>query len=150
MRALIQRVSSASVTIGGMVHASIGPGLLALLGVEESDNDGDVAWLAGKIARLRIFSDAAGLMNLSVLEAGGEVLVVSQFTLHASTKKGNRPSFIRAARPEQAVPAYEKFCDVMGAELGRPVQRGEFGADMQVALVNDGPVTIWMDSKMRE
>jgi len=150
MRALIQRVTSASVTIAGNLHSSIGPGLLVLLGVEESDHDEDVAWLAGKIARLRIFSDAAGLMNLSVAEAAGEALVVSQFTLHASTKKGNRPSFIRAARPEQAVPAYEKFCEALGTEMGKAVARGEFGAEMQVALVNDGPVTIWMDSKARE
>jgi D-tyrosyl-tRNA(Tyr) deacylase len=150
MRALIQRVSSASVTIAGNLHSSIGPGLLVLLGVEEADGEEDITWLAGKIARLRIFSDAAGLMNLSVAEAAGEALVVSQFTLHASTKKGNRPSFIRAARPEQSVPAYESFCEALGAEMGRSVQRGEFGADMQVALVNDGPVTIWMDSKLRE
>ncbi len=150
MRALIQRVSTASVTIGGAVHSAIGPGLLVLLGVEEADNDEDLAWLAGKIARLRIFGDAAGLMNLSVTEAGGGALVVSQFTLHASTKKGNRPSFIRAARPEQAVLAYERFCEVLSMELGKPVARGVFGADMQVALVNDGPVTIWMDSKARE
>jgi len=150
MRALIQRVSSASVTIGGAVHSSIGPGLLVLLGVEAADGDEDIAWLAGKIARLRIFGDAAGLMNLSVTESGGCCLVVSQFTLHASTKKGNRPSFIRAARPEQAVPAYEGFCAALAAETGRPVERGVFGAEMQVALVNDGPVTIWMDSKARE
>ena len=150
MRALIHRVSSASVTIGGGVRSAIGQGLLVLLGVEEADGEEDIAWLAGKIARLRIFSDVAGQMNLSVAEAGGEALVVSQFTLHASTKKGNRPSFIRAARPEQAVPAYEAFCAALSLEMGRPVQTGEFGADMQVALVNDGPVTIWMDSKARE
>lgn len=150
MRALIQRVSSAAVSIGGAVHSSIGAGLLVLLGVEEADGAEDIAWLAGKVARLRIFSDAAGLMNLSVTETGGDCLVVSQFTLHASTKKGNRPSFIRAARPEQAVPAYEGFCEALGAELGKPVQRGVFGAEMQVALVNDGPVTIWMDSQCRE
>ncbi len=150
MRALIQRVSSASVTIAGTVHSSIGQGLLVLLGVEETDSAEDVTWLAGKIARMRIFSDAAGQMNLALTDNGGEALVVSQFTLHASTKKGNRPSFIRAARPEQAVPLYESFCMALSAELGRPVQRGVFGADMQVALVNDGPVTIWMDSKEKE
>ena len=150
MRALIQRVSSASVTIGGTVHSRIGPGLLILLGVEESDHAEDVTWLAGKIARLRIFADAAGLMNLALTDSAGEALVVSQFTLHASTKKGNRPSFIRAARPEQAVPLYESFCAALSTELGRAVPCGVFGADMQVALVNDGPVTIWMDSKTRE
>ena len=147
MRALIQRVSSASVTIAGTMHSSIGPGLLVLLGVEEADDPEDAAWLAGKIARLRIFSDAAGQMNLSLADNGGGALVVSQFTLHASTKKGNRPSFIRAARPEQAIPLYESFCAALSRDLGRPVQCGVFGADMQVALVNDGPVTIWMDSK---
>lgn len=150
MRALIQRVSSASVTIAGTVHSSIGQGLLVLLGVEETDHDEDISWLAGKIARLRIFSDADGLMNLSVTESGGSALVVSQFTLHASTKKGNRPSFIRAARPEQAIPLYEKFCAVLGTEIGRPAATGVFGADMQVSLNNDGPVTIWMDTKQRE
>ena len=150
MRALIQRVSSASVAISGSVHSSIGAGLLVLLGVEETDGDEDIAWLAGKITRLRIFSDAAGQMNLSLADTAGEVLVVSQFTLHASTKKGNQPSFIRAARPEQAIPAYEKFCSLLGGELNRPVLTGVFGADMQVALINDGPVTIWMDTKNRE
>ncbi len=150
MRALIQRVTSASVTIAGTVHSSIGPGLLVLFGVEEADTAEDVAWLAGKIARLRIFSDSAGQMNLSLSETGGEPLVVSQFTLLASTKKGNRPSFVRAARPEQAVPLYESFCAALTAELARPVQTGVFAADMQIALVNDGPVTIWMDSKSRE
>ena len=150
MRALIQRVSSASVTISGIAHSSIGPGLLVLLGVEEADNAEDVIWLAGKIARLRIFSDAAGQINLALTETGGEALVVSQFTLQASTKKGNRPSFIRAARPEQAIPLYESFCAALRTELARPVKSGVFAADMQVALINDGPVTIWMDSKSRE
>jgi len=150
MRALIQRVSSASVTIGGTVHSSIGQGVLVLLGVEEADGDEDIAWLAGKIARMRIFGDAEGLMNLSVTETGGTALVVSQFTLHASTKKGNRPSFIRAARPEQAIPLYEKFCSVLGSEIGRAVATGVFGAEMQVGLNNDGPVTIWIDTKVRE
>ena len=150
MRALIQRVSSASVTIAGAEHSRIGPGLLILLGIEDADTAEDLAWLAGKIAKLRIFSDAAGHMNLSVQEAGGSALAVSQFTLHASTKKGNRPSFIRAARPEKAIPDYEAFCAALSTELGQPVQTGVFGADMQVALVNDGPVTIWMDSQARE
>ena len=150
MRALIQRVSSASVTIAGSVHSSIGPGLLVLLGVEEADGAEDIQWLSGKIARLRIFGDGDGHMNLALTDTGGEALVVSQFTLHASTKKGNRPSFIRAARPEQAIPLYESFCAALSHELARPVQTGAFGADMKVALTNDGPVTIWMDSKSRE
>lgn len=150
MRVVIQRVRRASVTISGHVHASIGHGLLVLAGVEEADVVEDLEWLAGKIARLRIFADEAGQMNRSVTEAGGEVLVVSQFTLFAATKKGNRPSFIRAARPETAIPLYEQFLARLEAELLRPVGRGEFGADMQVELVNDGPVTIWMDSKNRE
>lgn len=150
MRALLQRVSSASVTIHGCVYSSIGHGLLILLGVEEADGAEDIEWLAGKIAKMRIFGDAEGQMNLSVQEVAGEALVVSQFTLHAAVKKGNRPSFIRAARPEQAVPAYESFCAALGRETGRPVATGVFGADMKVSLVNDGPVTIWIDSKVRE
>ena len=150
MRAVIQRVSQASVTIDQKQHATIGPGLVVLVGVEESDGVDDVDWLAGKISRLRIFNDANGVMNLSLEEVGGEVLVVSQFTLHASTKKGNRPSYIRAARPEIAVPIYENFLRALERETGRPVQRGEFGADMKVALVNDGPVTILLDTKSRE
>ena len=121
-----------------------------LLGVEEADTAEDGLWLAGKIARLRLFADDAGVMNRSVQETGGEVLVVSQFTLHASTKKGNRPSYIRAARPETAVPLYEGFVRALESELGKPVPTGVFGADMQVALVNDGPVTIWVDTKARE
>ncbi len=129
---------------------SIGRGLVVLLGIEEADSAEDVVWLAGKIARLRIFSDEAGQMNLSVAELGAEVLVVSQFTLFAATKKGNRPSFLRAARPETAVPLYEAFLARLAMELARPVACGEFGADMQVELVNDGPVTIWVDSKNRE
>lgn len=150
MRILIQRAAEASVNIGGSVHSRIGRGFLILLGIEEADTPEDVAWLTGKIAKLRIFSDDAGHMNLSLQDIQGECLVVSQFTLHASTKKGNRPSFIRAARPEQAIPLYEGFCAALSAEIARPVQTGVFGADMQVALVNDGPVTIWMDSKARE
>ena len=150
MRALLQRVSAASVSIAGNLHAGIGPGLLILLGIEEADGPDDIDWLAGKIAKMRIFSDAEGHMNLSIMETGGDALVVSQFTLHASTKKGNRPSFIRAARPEQAIPAYQAFCAALSREMNRPVHTGVFGADMQVALTNDGPVTIWIDSKARE
>jgi D-tyrosyl-tRNA(Tyr) deacylase len=150
MRSVIQRVSAASVTIGGTVKATIGPGLLVLVGVEPADTPEDIAWLSGKITRLRIFGDAQGLMNRSVRETGGGILVVSQFTLFASTKKGNRPSYTDAARPEVAVPLYEAFVRQLAADLGRPVGTGEFGADMQVALVNDGPVTIWIDSRRRE
>lgn len=150
MRAVIQRVSEATVTIDGQIKSSIGTGLMILLGIEPADNDDDVAWLCKKIAAMRIFSDEAGLMNLSVQDVGGGLLVVSQFTLYASTKKGNRPSFIRAARPEQAIPLYEKMVAMLGAETGIQVQTGEFGADMKVGLVNDGPVTIIMDSQAKE
>lgn len=150
MRVVVQRVSEASVTIASRVKARIARGLLVLVGVEDADTQEDIEWLAGKLARLRIFSDGEGLMNLSVQDVGGEVIVVSQFTLHASTKKGNRPSYIRAARPEVAIPLYEQFLARLVQELGRPVQAGEFGADMQVALINDGPVTIVMDTKARE
>jgi len=150
MRVLVQRVSRASVSIAGELRSEIGRGLLVLLGIEEADSPEDVAWLTGKIARLRVFPDEAGVMNCSVQENGGEVLVVSQFTLHASTRKGNRPSYIRAARPETAVPLYEQFVEAMERELGKPVPTGEFGAMMEIALVNDGPVTIWIDSKARE
>lgn len=150
MRTVIQRVSQAAVTIGGSEKSRIGWGLLVLLGIEQDDTPDDIEWLCKKIAALRIFSDEAGLMNLSVQDIGGEMIVVSQFTLHASTKKGNRPSFIRAARPETAIPMYEKFVETLRQESGRPVLTGEFGADMKVSLLNDGPVTIWMDSKNRE
>jgi D-tyrosyl-tRNA(Tyr) deacylase len=150
MRAVVQRVSEASVRIGGTVRARIGPGLLILLGVEPADTAEDIAWLSGKLARLRIFRDAQGLMNRSVRDIGGEALVVSQFTLCASTKKGNRPSFTDAARPDVAIPLYEAFVRQLAADLGRPVATGEFGADMQVALVNDGPVTLWFDTRRRE
>jgi D-tyrosyl-tRNA(Tyr) deacylase len=150
MRALIQRVSQASVVIDGGSAASIERGFLVLLGIEEADTTEDGAWLAGKIARLRVFSDAEGKMNADLAEVGGRVLVVSQFTLHANTKKGNRPSFIRAARPETAVPLYELFLTQLEGAVGAPVERGVFGADMKVSLVNDGPVTIWMDTKARE
>ena len=150
MRAVIQRVSSASVTISGQVHSAIGRGLVVLLGIEDADTAEDIEWLSGKLVRQRIFPDAAGVMNCSVQEAGGEILVVSQFTLFASTKKGNRPSYSRASRPEIAIPLYEAFVQRLATDLGKPVATGVFGADMQVALVNDGPVTIVMDSKARE
>ena len=150
MRAVIQRVAQASVTIQGEVKASIRTGLLVLLGVEEADMAEDVEWLSGKIARLRLFNDEQGVMNRSVQEVGGEVLVISQFTLFASTKKGNRPSWIRAARPEVAIPLYQAFLRRLGDDLGQPVRSGEFGADMEVALLNDGPVTLVIDSKAKE
>lgn len=150
MRVVLQRVSSASVTIEGAVKSAIGWGLLVLLGIEHDDGREDAEWLCKKIAALRIFSDEAGLMNRSVQDIGGEILVISQFTLHASTKKGNRPSFIRAARPETAIPLYEAFVEILAHESGRPVYTGAFGADMKVALVNDGPVTICMDSRAKE
>jgi D-tyrosyl-tRNA(Tyr) deacylase len=150
MRAVIQRVAQASVTIGGQVTASIQHGLLVLLGVEDADTVEDIEWLSGKIVRLRVFNDDLGLMNRSVQELGGDILVVSQFTLFASTKKGNRPSYSRASRPEVAVPLYQSFVRKLGEDLGRPVFTGEFGADMKVALVNDGPVTIVIDTKARE
>ncbi len=150
MRAILQRVSSASVAIAGETVASIGPGLLILLGIEDGDGPDDLAWLAPKIARMRIFPDAAGLMNLALPDTGGDAIVVSQFTLHASTKKGNRPSFLRAARPETSEPLYQAFCHALEQDLAKPVGRGRFGADMQVALVNDGPVTIVIDSRNRE
>lgn len=150
MRAVIQRVSKASVTIEGKVKSEIGPGLLILLGVEDADGPEDIEWLAKKIAQLRIFGDDKGLMNLSVQDIGGQVIVVSQFTLHANTKKGNRPSFIRAARPEVAIPVYEKFVEALRETSGMEVLTGEFGADMKVALLNDGPVTIVVDTKEKE
>lgn len=150
MRAVIQRTLESSVTIDGIVVSSIGKGLMILLGIEEIDDATDVEWLVGKISKMRIFGDAEDKMNLSVTDIGGEVLVVSQFTLHASTKKGNRPSFIRAAAPGHSEPLYESFCAAMEKEIGKPVARGVFGADMKVALVNDGPVTIVIDSRARE
>lgn len=150
MRVVIQRVSQASVTVGGERKSAIGPGLLVLLGIETADTAEDIEWLCGKIARLRVFDDAAGVMNRSVQDIGGEVLVVSQFTLHASTKKGNRPSYSRAARPEVALGLYEAFVRSLSAAVGKPVLTGQFGANMQVALVNDGPVTILIDSKQPE
>ena len=150
MRAVIQRVSSASVTIDGAVKSSIGPGLLILLGIGHEDGREDMEWLVKKIAGLRIFDDDAGVMNRSIIDAGGDALVVSQFTLMASTKKGNRPSYIGAAGHELAIPLYEQFCKALSSATGRPVGTGEFGADMKVALVNDGPVTICMDTKRKE
>ena len=150
MRAVIQRVSSASVTIDGQVKSSIGKGLLVLLGVGYEDGQEDIDWLMKKISGLRIFDDEAGVMNRSVVDVGGEALVVSQFTLMASTKKGNRPSYIHAAGHEIAVPLYESFCAALSEAVGKPVGTGEFGADMKVALVNDGPVTICIDTKNKE
>ncbi len=150
MRAVIQRVSIASVMIGGQTTAAIQRGLLIFLGIEEADTFEDIEWLGGKIVRLRIFNDEAGVMNRSVQEVGGDLLVVSQFTRFASTKKGNRPSYSRATRPEIAIPLYEQFVARLALESGKPVQTGQFGADMKVSLVNDGPVTILIDTKNRE
>ena len=150
MRVVIQRVLQASVSIGGTVTAAIGPGLMILLGICEEDGREDIEWLVRKIAGLRVFDDADGVMNVDVRDAGGDALVVSQFTLMASTRKGNRPSYIRAARPEVAIPLYEQFCASLEAALGKPVPTGTFGADMQVSLVNDGPVTICIDTKNKE
>lgn len=150
MRILIQRVRRASVSIGGILKSAIGPGLLVFVGIEAEDGEEDIEWLAGKLTRLRIFDDENGVMNLDVRQVGGEILVVSQFTLHASTRKGNRPSYIKAAPEAVSYPMYERFAARVAELLGREVMTGEFGADMQVALVNDGPVTIWIDSKMRD
>ena len=149
MRVVVQRVSSASVTIGGVKKSAIGPGLMILLGIGHDDGPEDIDWLVRKVAGLRVFNDDEGVMNRSVVEIGGEALVVSQFTLMASTKKGNRPSYIGAAGHELAIPLYKSFCQALAEAIGRPVGTGEFGADMQVALVNDGPVTICIDSKNR-
>jgi D-tyrosyl-tRNA(Tyr) deacylase len=150
MRLVLQRVSSASVTVDDAITGQIGLGLLILAGIEHDDTADDLAWLVSKVTQMRIFANAEGKMNLSVKDSGGDLLVVSQFTLHASTRKGNRPSFIRAARPETAIPLYEQFLALLEAEMGKPVARGIFGADMQVALVNDGPVTICIDSRAKE
>jgi D-tyrosyl-tRNA(Tyr) deacylase len=150
MRIVAQRVSRASVTIDGQMKSAIGLGMMVLLGVEEADNEEDVEWLCGKLTKLRIFDDGNDAMNLDVNQVGGSFLVVSQFTLHALTKKGNRPSFIRAARPEQAIPLYELFVKRLHEVSGREVLTGEFGAMMEVELINDGPVTILMDSKHKE
>lgn len=150
MRAVIQRVSHASVKVDGEYTGKIGAGLLILIGMEDDDGPEDTAWLSSKVANLRIFNDADGVMNLSVKDIGGEVLVVSQFTLHASTKKGNRPSYIRASKPEKAVPLYEAFKSQLAQDLEKPLQCGIFGADMKVELLNDGPVTIIIDTKNKE
>jgi D-tyrosyl-tRNA(Tyr) deacylase len=150
MRILIQRVSRSSVTIEGQLKSSTGTGLLVLVGIEEADANEDIQWLSQKVINLRIFPDTEGVMNLSVKEINGEILVISQFTLHASTKKGNRPSYIKAAKPDVAIPLYENFVRQLENDLGKKVGTGEFGADMKVELINDGPVTIWMDSKNKE
>jgi D-tyrosyl-tRNA(Tyr) deacylase len=147
MRAVIQRVSEASVTIEGVKNAQIGKGLLVLIGIEDEDDSQDIAWLCKKIVNMRIFNDANDVMNDSLLDVNGDAIVVSQFTLHASTKKGNRPSYIKAAKPDEAIPLYEKFVEQLEADLGKKVGTGIFGADMKVALLNDGPVTIIIDSK---
>lgn len=150
MRVVIQRVTEASVTIDNGIRSSIGKGLLVLVGIEDTDTQEDADWLATKIVQLRIFNDEAGVMNISLKDFGGGLLLVSQFTLHASTKKGNRPSYIRASKPHVAVPLYEKLIARLEQELGKPIGTGEFGADMKVALANDGPVTIIIDSKNKE
>lgn len=150
MRAVVQRVSSASVKSDGVLTGSINTGLLILLGIENGDSQEDAEWLADKIRQMRIFQDQDNKMNLSIDEASGDILVISQFTLHASTRKGNRPSFIKAARPEQAIPLYEYFKRFMATQTGKNIQAGIFGSDMKVALVNDGPVTIIIDSKNKE
>lgn len=150
MRVVIQRVSSASVTVNDQVTGNIQRGLLVFAGIEDADHDEDITWLSNKITQLRVFNDENGVMNLGVKEVGGGILLISQFTLHAATKKGNRPSYIRASKPDIAVPLYEKLIGQLSADLGKPVETGVFGADMQVALVNDGPVTIWIDSKNKE
>lgn len=150
MRVLIQRVNEASVEIDSKIKSSIGIGLLVLVGIEEADTTHDSDWLSGKVVGLRIFDDKNGVMNQSVMDIAGEILVVSQFTLHAMTKKGNRPSYIRAAKHEVAIPLYEHFCDELSRKMGKEVKTGTFAADMKVALVNNGPVTIWIDSKNKE
>lgn len=149
MRILVQRVSHASVTVGGELKSKIGCGLLVLVGIEEADGEADIDYLSGKIVNLRVFDDDRGVMNRSLIDIGGELLIVSQFTLYAQTAKGNRPSYIRAAKPDISVPLYERFCAEAAQKLGRTVQTGVFGADMEVELLNDGPVTIWMDSKAK-
>jgi len=150
MRAVIQRVTHANVVVNNNVRSSISKGLLILVGIEDSDTTEDLIWLSGKVVNLRIFNDAAGVMNESVIDQGGDILVVSQFTLHASTKKGNRPSYIKASKPPIAIPLYEQFVQQLQTDLGKPVFTGEFGADMKVSLLNDGPVTIVIDTKNKE
>jgi len=150
MRAVIQRVSEASVTVDNNITGAINTGLLVLVGIEDADTQEDIQWLSAKIVNLRIFNDAAGVMNVSVKDCGGDILLVSQFTLHASTKKGNRPSYIKASKPDIAVPMYEKMIEQLRVDLGKPIKTGIFGADMKVRLLNDGPVTIVIDTKMKE
>ncbi|MGB1055559.1 MAG: D-aminoacyl-tRNA deacylase [Flavobacteriales bacterium] len=150
MRVVVQRASQAQVKVNGVSNGSIGRGLVVLVGIEDADTEADADWLAAKLVRLRIFSDDEGKMNASVLDVAGGMLVVSQFTLHAKTKKGTRPSFIRAAHPDHAIPLYNRFVVACSRELGQDVTTGEFGADMQVELTNDGPVTIWMDTQHKE
>jgi len=150
MRTVIQRVTRASVSVDGRIISETGPGLLVLLGIEDSDGNNDIEWLCNKIVQLRIFNDKDDVMNLSVQETGGGIMVISQFTLHARTKKGNRPSYIKAARPEVAIPLYNSFINRLSALLGREIATGEFGAMMQVELINDGPVTIIIDTKEKE
>lgn len=150
MRVLIQRVTKASVTINNTIKSAIGKGLLILVGVEGSDNRDDIEWLCNKILNLRIFNDENGVMNLSTLDINAEVLIVSQFTLHASVRKGNRPSYIKAAKPDISIPLYNEFCFMLSDKLENRVKTGEFGANMQIELVNDGPVTLWIDSKNKE
>lgn len=150
MRAVIQRVSRASVTIEGIITSAIADGLLVLVGIEDADTTEDIEWLSGKIVNLRIFNDREGVMNHSVKDIDGDILVVSQFTLHASTKKGNRPSYIRASKPGIAIPLYEQLINRLAADLGKPIGTGKFGADMKVELLNDGPVTILMDTKNKD
>ena len=150
MKVVIQRVKKSSVDVNGLPHAVIGKGLLVLVGIEDADNEDDIKWLSSKIIQLRIFDDSNGTMNCSILEIAGELLLISQFTLHASTRKGNRPSYIKASKPPIAIPLYEKLIQQLSSDLGKPVKTGVFGADMQVNLVNDGPVTIIIDNKNRE
>jgi D-aminoacyl-tRNA deacylase len=150
MRVVIQRVTTASVKVDGEIRGEVGPGLLVLMGVEDADGDQDIEWMSSKIVNLRIFDDENGVMNVSVLDKQGDILLISQFTLHASTKKGNRPSYIKASKPDHAVPVYEKMISRLEKDLGKPIQRGVFGADMKVQLLNDGPVTIFIDSKQKE
>jgi len=150
MRAVIQRVSKASVEIDGQINGLIGQGFLVLIGIEDSDNQSDIEWLSKKIVQLRIFNDDAGLMNKSIQDVNGNILLISQFTLYGQTKKGNRPSFIRASKPEIAIPLYELFCQELKKNLGKKIETGIFGADMKVSLINDGPVTIVMDTKNKE
>ena len=150
MRVVLQRVARASVTIADIKKSEIAQGLLILVGIEDSDNNEDIEWLCNKISNLRIFDDKDGVMNLSAIDTHADMLVVSQFTLHASTKKGNRPSYIKASKPDIAIPLYEQFCKALESKLGKAIQTGEFGADMKVELINDGPVTIIIDSKIKE